>query len=79
MAKRPINEADFDLSDLRRAAAAQEEELVFGHEALLAPEPDDGRLFGMSAVERMFLSIGLFFVTVVTSVVILAATNSIAF
>jgi hypothetical protein len=45
--------------------------------AVLATETSDGRLLGMTAVERMFLSIGCFLVTSLASIVLLAVLKKI--
>jgi hypothetical protein len=68
-----------DLSDLRQVAREQDEDFRIGHETVLARHVDDGKLFGMTAVERMFVAAALFGVTVVISLMLLLVTESIAF
>lgn len=71
------------LDDLRRAAdddfdIDEEEQDVFAEEETAPNQPE--RLFlGMTAVERMFLSIFLFMTTFVLGLAFLVATNRIAF
>jgi hypothetical protein len=51
-----------DLEELRRMAA--EEQLdVEGYESVITPEVASEKIFGMTAVERMFVSIGCFLLT----------------
>lgn len=64
------------LDDLRRAAQSKEGAFT---ESPVQAHAEDDRLFGMTALERMFLSIGLFGVVLVVSVMLLLVTNSIAF
>ena len=64
------------LDDLRRAAQSKEDS---PGESMSASRVQDDRLFGMTAVERMFLSIGLFGVVLAVSVMLLLATGSIGF
>lgn len=67
------------LDDLRRAAIDQDDDSnSVGFESTLA-DHDDGRLFGLTAVERMFVSIGIFGITLVISLLLLLVTESIAF
>lgn len=51
-----------ELDDLRRQAL-EEEIVVESHEAALVRATAPDRIFGMTAVERMFISIGCFLVT----------------
>lgn len=67
------------LDDLRQAAREHDDDPFEGHEAILARKPADDKLFGMTAVERMFISIGLFGVTLVVSIILLIVTDSIGF
>ncbi|NDJ86992.1 MAG: hypothetical protein GYB66_14020 [Chloroflexi bacterium] len=69
-----------DLDKLRELALQQDEPDFEGYEGIASstPEEDDDRIFGLNAVERMFLSIGMFFVVTVLSVLILMLTDSIA-
>ena len=59
------------LDDLRQAAQSRAD----------TPErkPKEAKLFGMTAVERAFLSIVLFGIVTVVSFMMLLLTNSIAF
>jgi hypothetical protein len=65
------------LDDLRQATLDQDDEPIVSHRAAVASQEND-RLFGLTAIERMFLSIGLFFLTLVGSVLLLLVTESIA-
>lgn len=51
-----------DLEDLRRSAL-EEEIIVDAYEDYLARDVHSDKMFGMTAVERMFVSIGCFVVT----------------
>jgi hypothetical protein len=62
------------LDDLRQAARDQEDD--GGYESALAGLEED-RLFGMTALERMFVAIGIFGITVIISMILLIASNSI--
>ncbi len=71
---------DFDsLNSLRYKALAEDDDPFSGFEdkAVTRREVDEGRIFGLNAVERMFLSIGLFLVITVLSVLLLILTDSI--
>lgn len=68
-----------NMDDLRRLARQQDEDELDKQQVVLSRRQRDDKLFGMSAVERMFLAIGLFGVSVVVSVVLLLLTESIAF
>lgn len=65
-----------DLNDLRQVALGNDE-LDENYEELVSTAED--KLFGMNAIERMFLSVGLFGITLVLSVILLVATESIVF
>lgn len=72
-----VQRSNMDMDALRRAAQSKED---FRGEIEAGPNVgnvDDGKLFGMTAMERMFLSIGLFGVTLVVSVLLLVASGSI--
>lgn len=71
------NEARNDELDLLRETMLAEEGPSFDG-GDIAVKVDDGKLFGLNAVERMFLSIGLFLVVTVLSVFLLILTDSIA-
>ncbi len=77
--KKPRRQA-VDVSDLRQLAINQEydDDIRVGHEAMRAQVEED-KLFGMTAVERMFLSIGLFGVVLVVSMLLLIVTSSVEF
>jgi hypothetical protein len=66
------------LDDLRQAALNQDDDPLESHQRAVAKVEDD-RLFGMTALERMFLSVGLFGITLVISMLLLIVTDSIAF
>ncbi len=68
------------LEELRQLTLAAEEPSFddFEASAVKAREVDDGKIFGMNAVERMFVSVGLFLVVTVFSVLLLLVTDSIA-
>lgn len=66
------------LDDLRQAALNQDDDPLESHQRAMA-QVDDDRLFGMSALERMFVSIGLFGITLIISMLLLVLTDSIAF
>lgn len=65
------------LEDLRRKALAQDEDDPFEGSGLAAGEQAEDLLFGLNAVERMFLSIGLFLVISIFSFLILLLAGSI--
>lgn len=69
-----------ELDELRQMVIDQDEPDWEGLEnaAVKGADVDDGRIFGLNAVERMFLSIGLFLVVTVFSVLLLLITDSIA-
>ncbi len=69
-----------DLDELRQMVIDQDEPEWedLDSVAVKGNEVDDGRIFGLNAVERMFLSIGLFLVVTVFSVLLLLITDSIA-
>ncbi|MCB9436776.1 MAG: hypothetical protein H6673_07245 [Anaerolineales bacterium] len=69
-----------DLEHLRQLALDNEEPSFddFSSVAVRAQDVDDGKIFGMNAVERMFISVGLFLVVTVFSVMLLLVTDSIA-
>jgi hypothetical protein len=65
------------MEDLRRRAL-EEEEVVEGYENYLARGVRSDRVFGMTPVERMFVSIGCFLVTSLAGFVLLLAMDKIA-
>ncbi|MBL1135332.1 MAG: hypothetical protein DPW16_21540 [Chloroflexi bacterium] len=78
--QQPKRDSDFDsLNSLRYKALAEDDDPFSGFEdkAVSRREVDEGRIFGLNAVERMFLSIGLFLVVTVLSVLLLILTDSI--
>ncbi len=66
-----------DLNELRQVARELDNDPAIRVD--IPEQVDDGRLFGMTAIERMFLSVGMFFITLFFSLVLLLATNSITF
>lgn len=69
-----------NLDELRQIVLDKDEPGAgdFGEIAAGTQTVDDGRIFGLNAVERMFLSMGLFMVVTVTSVLLLLVTSSVA-
>lgn len=65
-----------DLDDLRRKAL-EEEQTQEDYEALATAAGSD-KLFGMSAVERMFVSIGCFLLTSLGGFLLLLVLDKIA-
>ncbi len=65
------------LDDLR-SAALEPEESEQDFSALVEPVAGNERLFGMTAVERMFVSIGCFIVTSLVGFAILLLLDKIA-
>jgi hypothetical protein len=66
-----------DLEELRRMAA--EEQLdVEGYESVITPEVSSEKIFGMTAVERMFVSIGCFLLTSLAGFFLLLIMGKIA-
>ncbi|CAG0957127.1 MAG: hypothetical protein IAE83_14970 [Anaerolinea sp.] len=63
--------------DLRSLVTDDEKETDFGVRERQASEVSDGRIFGMTAGERMILSVILFLAVSVMSVAILFMTNTI--
>lgn len=68
-----------DLNDLRQITLDQDRDSNFDDYQNSVVNVRDDRLFGLSAVERMLLSMALLAVTVVISTLLLLATESIAF
>ncbi|NDJ76372.1 MAG: hypothetical protein GYB65_08935 [Chloroflexi bacterium] len=67
----------FDMDELR-SAALDDEVAIESIEPYLAPEVRSDKLFGMTAVERMFLSVGCFILTSLGGFVILLVLEKIA-
>ena len=65
------------IDDLRELAL-KEDEPEFSDFNAEAERGRDDKIFGMNAVERMFLSVGLFLVVSVLSFLLLLLTDSIA-
>lgn len=65
-----------NLDELR--SAAQDDDPFESLDAVLVREEDEGKLFGLTAIERMFLSMGLFGIVLVGSFLLLIVTDSIA-
>lgn len=68
-----------NLDDLRRSVLERDEpeDQQFGVIASGARPVQDDKIFGLDPVERMFLSVGLFLVVGVFSVLLLLVTDSI--
>lgn len=69
-----------NIEELRKKVLEREEPDAESFGAIQAGTQvvDDGRIFGLNGVERMFLSIGLFLVVTMFSVLLLLMTDSIA-
>lgn len=67
----------FNLEDLRRSAL-EEEAVVDQYEKYLAAETRSDKLFGMTALERMFVSVGCFLVTSLAGFLLLLVLDKIA-
>jgi hypothetical protein len=65
------------VEDLRRRAL-EEEEVADDYRNYLAQGVRSDKVFGMTAVERMFVSIGCFLVTSLAGFVLLLAIDKIA-
>ncbi len=70
-------ESNSDVSDLRRGVMGDDFETGFGVHEVSASEVSEGRIFGLTAGERMILSIILFLAVTVLGVAILFATGTI--
>lgn len=66
-----------DSGDLRSSLITDDFETEFGVREVQAQEVSEGRIFGLSAGERMILSIILFLAVTVLGVALLFATNTI--
>ncbi len=66
-----------DVDDLRSSVMDDEFETDFGVREVRANEVNEGRIFGLSAGERMILSIILFLAVTVLGVALLFATGTI--
>ena len=66
-----------DLDALRRSAL-EEEVAVDPFEDYMAAEVSPDRMFGMTAAERMFISIGCFILTSLSGFLLLLVLNKIA-
>lgn len=67
-----------DINDLRKAVADSEFETEFGVREVGSGEVSEGRIFGLTAGERMILSIILFLAVTVLGVALLFLTNTVA-
>jgi hypothetical protein len=67
-----------NVDDLRSAVTSDDFETDFGVREVRASEVTEGRIFGLSAGERMILSIILFLSVTVLGIAILFATNTVA-
>lgn len=73
------NMASNELDELRNLALENlDEDPYFGEFEKMIAKPQSDLIFGLNPVERMFLSIGLFLVTMVGSIFMLLVTGSIA-
>jgi|GEM_PF-1227058 hypothetical protein len=66
-----------DSGDLRSSLITDDFETEFGVREVQAQEVSEGRIFGLTAGERMILSIILFLAVTVLGVALLFATNTI--
>ncbi|HML22663.1 MAG TPA: hypothetical protein PKD09_13505 [Aggregatilinea sp.] len=66
-----------NLDELRRRAL-EEEEVVESYEVYAAPGQAPERIFGMTAAERMFVSIGCFLVVSLSGFLLLLILDKIA-
>ncbi len=66
-----------DLDELRQLAIEADAPQFEGISDVIAEEEDD-KIFGLNAIERMFISVGLFLVIAVVSFLVLMLTDSIA-
>lgn len=66
-----------NLDELRQLAIEADAPQFDGIGDVIAEEEDD-TIFGLNAIERMFLSVGLFLVFAVVSFLVLMVTDSIA-
>jgi hypothetical protein len=66
-----------NLDDLRSALSGDEVETNFGVQERRTEDVNDGRIFGLTAGERMILSIILFLAISVISIALLLITNTI--
>ncbi len=67
-----------NIDDLRQSVSEEEYETKFGVKEVRAEEVSEGRIFGLTAGERMILSIILFLAVSVLSVALLLVTKTIA-
>ncbi len=69
-----------NIEELRKKVLEREEPDIesFGTIDRGTQKVDDGRIFGLNGVERMFLAMGLFLVVSMFSVMLLLATASVA-
>lgn len=73
----PKNKSTVDVSDLRDAMIEDQFETEFGVGEVAAHEVDDKRIFGLTAGERMILSVIFFLAVSVVSVALLLLTNTV--
>lgn len=66
------------MDDLRKIARQQENELLRSSDVVIPREIGSDKLFGMTPVERMFISIGCFLVTGMAGFLILLVLDKIA-
>jgi hypothetical protein len=70
-------EPNSDVSDLRSSVISDDFETDFGVREVRASEVSEGRIFGLTAGERMILSIILFLAVTVLGVAVLFATGTV--
>ncbi len=66
-----------NIDDLRQSVSEDEYETKFGVKEVKAEEVNEGRIFGLTAGERMILSIILFLAVTVLGVALLFATGTV--
>jgi hypothetical protein len=66
-----------NMDDLRRQAL-EEEEIAESYEKYMVRGVHSDKLFGMTAIERMFVSIGCFLVTSLAGFLVLLLSEKIA-
>ena len=67
-----------DLEELRRSALEGDQVVMPGFESVMGREVRSDKLFGMTAIERMFVSIGCFLLTSLAGFFLLLVMGKIA-